>query len=583
MPTATATPDTRSQLCSAVLAGPSDRRAPRALRDRVLAERKEQLLVLRHALATSAPSGFPAGCADRAWHVLVAADDADPDSTADVLLSPPVGLWLVRALRRLALGLTAGPRARPDLGALSAVAAASALRAGVPFQLDVPVAHGVVTLPTVGWFTLPPGPADDRPTHLPLRHDGGRFALDTPPSAPEAAFQRLDAHRCGTGEHPLTAVLEDVDPHRAFTDPVPPAPLDETGRARWTALLDRAWELLERCAPDHAAELSGGPLTLVPPTGAEHDGSSSAAAFGAVALPEAATATELAELLVRERQHGKLSALTGLVRLHDADATPSFHAPWRDDPRPLGAVLHGIYALTGVAELWHGLRAGLPADQRADAEYAFALRRAQVRAAMGTVLNAPELTAEGRALLAACAHRLDACADQPAVEVVRAVDRVVAEHRALWRIRHVRPYPADVSCLTGAWLERRPKPFRLQVRTEVHPTGADLPEADPSGAGRAPARAALLRALATGERMPVADEVDAACARGDVRTALAGYRKRLLAEPDDLQAWAGLALASRREALLAVPEVVKAVHADALARTGTPPDPLLLADWVGER
>ncbi|WP_433731951.1 aKG-HExxH-type peptide beta-hydroxylase [Actinoplanes sp. CA-051413] len=28
------------------------------------------------------------------------------------------------------------------------------------------------------------------------------------------------------------------------------------------------------------------------------------------------------------------------------------HAPWRDNPRPLGGLMHGVYAFFGFAGLW---------------------------------------------------------------------------------------------------------------------------------------------------------------------------------------------------------------------------------------
>ena len=58
----------------------------------------------------------------------------------------------------------------PDFGYLAAVAAAAAVRLGIPFELDVPVRDGRVPLPGLGCLTgLEPGrmdPAEQRRRRL---------------------------------------------------------------------------------------------------------------------------------------------------------------------------------------------------------------------------------------------------------------------------------------------------------------------------------------------------------------------------------------------------------------------------------
>ena len=67
------------------------------------------------------------------------------------------------------------------------------------------------------------------------------------------------------------------------------------------------------------------------------------------AVPDDAT---LAVLLVHEVQHLKLSAVLDVCDLFDRDDTRTLGVPWRDDPRPVEGVLHGVYAHLAVADVW---------------------------------------------------------------------------------------------------------------------------------------------------------------------------------------------------------------------------------------
>ncbi|MDT3400416.1 HEXXH motif domain-containing protein, partial [Streptomyces sp. B1866] len=90
---------------------------------------------------------------------------------------------------------------------------------------------------------------------------------------------------------------------------------------------------------------------------------------------------------------------------------------------------------------------------------------------------------------------------------------------------------------------------------------------------------------------PAAGEGDAPAvadldwAAGERAAALRGYRARLAVDPDDIAAWAGLALTlpagPARTALLRRPEVVLRVHRTVRTAAGAGPDPVALAEWAG--
>jgi uncharacterized protein len=74
-----------------------------------------------------------------------------------------------------------------------------------------------------------------------------------------------------------------------------------------------------------------------------------------VALPE--DGETLALLLIHEFQHVKPGAMLDLFELCDPVAAGRlFYAPWRDDPRPVEALLQGTYAHVGVTDYWRARR-----------------------------------------------------------------------------------------------------------------------------------------------------------------------------------------------------------------------------------
>lgn len=64
-----------------------------------------------------------------------------------------------------------------------------------------------------------------------------------------------------------------------------------------------------------------------------------------------ADATTLAIGIIHEYQHNQLDLVAAIEPfVHRADNQDLFYSPWRDDPRPLMGLIHGIHAFLGVAE-----------------------------------------------------------------------------------------------------------------------------------------------------------------------------------------------------------------------------------------
>jgi HEXXH motif-containing protein len=526
---------------------------------------------------------------EAAWRTLAEAERRNPDAVADILLYPAVGVWLTRALHYTRAGATT---AWSELGYLNGITAAAAIRCDVPCTIRVPVWHGVVSLPTVGHVRVPGTfPVGSVEVHCAGRASRVRvdkvvsIALDD--SA--AAFAPARKHTCRSRGMTLCAWVDDQDPYHGFGEPRPATELTDSAAAEWRKILDEAWDVLTLNHPAYARELAAGLRGLVPiEPDTDTVGASSPAAFGGIRLSANGSAIEFAEAMVHEMQHSKLNALLGLVQLTEDDGGRRHLAPWRDDPRPLIGIVHGVYAFTCGVEFW--LRHGVGTDdvEARNVDFDIAHRRLQVRHALRTLESSGRLTPAGVALVDAVAARLTVCEQAPAdAALSRTVTALVDDHRALWRLRHARPDPGTVAALAAAWLDgTAPPAFPDRSRIVV------------GDERRLPAnRRNLLRAGVTEPELFAAlvrrptslpgttPRADAALCTGDAAGAADAYRQRLLVEPGDAQAWAGLGLALRAQgraaaALLARPEVTVAVHQRVRALDGRAPDPAALGTWL---
>jgi HEXXH motif-containing protein len=524
------------------------------------------------------------------WQILATAEERVPETARDVLMYPAVGAWATRMIRRL-LGAVDDPVPLwTEAGYLHTLTAAVAFRAGIPFSLRVPVLFGAVNLPTVGQIRLPSrfpaGVAN-------VRHDRDglhvRSGLDriTLPSDEETAFflpTRSPVHVSDRGA--LRFRFDDTDPYREFGEPRPPRRLDHTEFAEWDKLLAEAWNLLSAHHPRYAAELASTLAMLAPAkAGDALFAASSRAAFGGMLVTPKSSAALLAEVLVHELQHSKFNALLDLVPLLHNTGEPTLYAPWRDDPRPAAGLLHGIYAFTSTVEFNRTHRKRASGPEARLAEYLFARRRAQVRQTIDIARALPELTEAGRRFVDIADERL-ARYEQDRIDdgMAEAVAQLDAGHRAGWRWRHHDFAEEDVESLTTAFLRGvrvrgLPRPAVVPHRREPGSTWRfallKLKVLDPAG---------FAETTAEGTVPPA----DVAFATGDHHTAATRYRALVGTNSQDSEAWIGLGLALRAlgdaegaEGILGFPALTVAIHERIRERTGSAPDPVALAGWVG--
>ena len=145
------------------------------------------------------------------------------------------------------------------------------------------------------------------------------------------------------------------------------------------------------------------------------DSATAIEAIGAVLLTPPRHAEGLALTLLHEFQHTKLAALEHVVVLHHGDQRQQYHVRWRDDSRPLSAVLHGAYAHLGVAEYWHSaLRLG-EAYPRDVARREFVYWCDAVAEALDQIRESRDLTAAGHRFIAGMTEGLSLLCDSAAI------------------------------------------------------------------------------------------------------------------------------------------------------------------------
>ncbi len=180
----------------------------------------------------------------------------------------------------------------------------------------------------------------------------------------------------------------------------------------------------------------------------------------------------LADHFIHELQHNRLQLIeeSGPLFEPGAGEEARHYSPWRDKPRGLYGIFHGIYVFLGVGRFW---RAVYAADDVGPRDRAYALDRllrlpVQLELALGVVHRHARLTPLGRSIL---------------VELTMDVARL---HRAVagWAL------PADARALTvgedGVYVPEtgeaggRPLTVRAALlehlrRNEAHADGATLP------------------------------------------------------------------------------------------------------------
>jgi HEXXH motif-containing protein len=531
-----------------------------------------------------ATAAFRAG-----YQLLAEAQAADPAAVVWLLGLPHVGSWAHECLASLDNG------SPPDFGYLAVVAAAAAAGLGIRFEIDVPVRDGRVPLPSLGclevagqgeWATLS---SDGERLRV-----GEHIEVACAALVPDNGSRRAVPHWQGT---PLVravasgqvweVLLETADPYLdRYALPMRTAmPTDEV--TNWRRLIQSAWELLVSHHEWAAGPVAEGVPVIVPlRSRSDLDSATSPAAFGAIATSIPPTPVSMAETLVHEFQHIKLCGLMDMLPLVEP-GTERGYAPWREDPRPMGGILQGVYAFTGIVRFWDvQRRLETQPEGILRASVLYERWRLAIERVTATLLSSGALTPTGIRFVTKLRERGQRGEPEPvpaeAIEIAREVD---FDNWLIWQLRHTAVDSAEAAGLAAAYQRGethgdRPLPAAW-IKEDFRDVDSVIPRSRLLNMRYQKPR--RYRELCDAD-LPGLGAADALLVRGNASAAVAAYRKGLHVEPDPA-AWIGLALALGRLSAEAAPPVLGMrlpllfeVHA-CLAEQGTHVDPLDLAAW----
>ncbi|MFI6404810.1 aKG-HExxH-type peptide beta-hydroxylase [Streptomyces sp. NPDC050548] len=570
------------------------------------AERSRRLLLLRaldDGLAHDLPDEGTTMPYAEAWELLERVQRQAPEVFESVLMAPTTGMWVSLTLRRIRGRSYEDSPLWVVAGYLTALAAAAGIRAGLEFEITVPVRRGLVQLPTIGCALLPTSETWSTARvvagagRVRIAGADGEAEVDPVRDGRGPAWLPVRRLRLGTGASAKELVLDELDPYRTYPGPSEPWLLSAEEAAEWESLLTEAWKMLLRDAPVSAEAMRLG-LTSVAPTSTRERfrpySGTAGDAFGGVTASRPHDPAQLAATLVHEFQHTKLGGLMHLGALSEpATDGRLFYAPWRDDPRPLSGLMQGIYAFHGVTRFWRTHRYAVDAVHAPMAHFEFALWRTQVWDALSQVRDGDGLTPLGRRVLEQLGECLERwLEDEVPTAELRLAEEAAADHRARWRTHHLRPPARVVEQAAQAWQrgDKRP-PAALQ---DAKPLVVPDTEVRLLDGAAVLARHVLTdpdghwRHFAGAGGVEGADEADVLLACGDRAAAFAAFAARLSAKGAPVVAWVGLGRslppdqAPAARLLLRFPERARAVQDALEVMTGRGADPVRLAAWLAD-
>lgn len=549
---------------------------------------KHAMLLL--AISQAADGSGPGPRAFRAgYDLLTRVQQADGSSAAWLFSLPQLGGWANDCLIRMENG------AEPDLAYLACAAAAAAVQANIPFELDVPVRDGRVLLPGLGSIHVTTTAALVR-----LHSDGERVEIDghfeaipsdlvpdDGSSDPVHQWSGTPLVRLAADGLDWNVLLETTDLYLdryalPMATDLSPGDVD-----RWRQRMRTAWEILVRHHRSVAEPIAVGLSVVVPLTSRSEDdlvGGTSPAAFGAIATSWPPDAVTLAETLVHEFQHVKLCGLMDMIPLVEA-SDKRVYAPWREDPRPAGGLLQGLYAHLQIARFWNTQQhvASEP-DDVFHAQTSFARWRSTIGITAETLHQSGCLNPAGQRFVHMLRREGEVLQAEYLPEVPQQIARELAlDHWLTWQVRHLATDPDGVGSLAAAY--RRGESFRDQspVRTWI---AADTRKIGSDKRSRLLNLHYLLPARYREMRSPgtfCLSEADDHLIGGRTSAALEAYRNQITGsvglEPD---AWIGLTIALYRLGIFspeAALSVDLALMLDVHTSLGERVDPLDLASW----
>ncbi len=566
---------------------------PEVVRQLVEAQHSKHLMLL-HALAEAVDLADPAGRATAAFQVgfnlMAQVQAADSDTVAWQLGLPQLGGWAHDCLTSLDQG------SLPDFGYLASAAAAAAVRAGIPFELDVPARDGRVLLPGLGclYVTAPL-------TWIRLSGDGVRVAagddIDVPGAAlapddgcgePIPQWQGTPLIRAAADGHAWDVLLETCDRHLDRYAQRMSTAMTADEITHWRQIIESAWLVLVRHHSWVAASMARGVSVIVPLTPeSDQDSATTPTAFGAIATSLPPDPVMMAETLVHEFQHLKLCGLMDMLPLI-RPSEERVYAPWRQDPRPAGGLLQGVYAFLGIARFWDAQRhVETDLDDILRAEVMYERWRPSIELTTSSLLATDALTPTGSRFVNLIREQGVSLESESVSAEAKEIAREVAlDHRLTWLVRHEAFDAAEVASLAASYQqgeqladqtlpEARIEEETRKVDSAVRSRLLEMRHLEPR----------RYRELCITE-VPGLSKADALLINGPASAAVQAYRDEIAVDGGQPEDWVGLALAVHRylpsDPLRQILSTKLPLMFDmyvCLSQQGTRSDPLDLAAW----
>lgn len=377
-------------------------------------------LLIQDVVRTSARVGHEqAAVARDGYSALAEVQRAAPEAVRDVLSYPFVGAWALRCALLLRQGAGASP------AVLARVAAAAAIRGRVP--LDVHIGHvgSGLCLPSLGT-------ADVRGLVTVVScSDGAEVVGDTSVTVDGPGWRGL--RRISSADGRFDVLLDGTLPRSVPPGLATRSTLSDDEVDTWRERLLAGWQLLVDETPATADEVAT-VLRVVAPlrrSPAKAVSATLSDAFGCVVMSLPDNDVHTAVTLTHEVQHAKLTALTDLVRLVDIDSPARFYAPWREDPRPVLGLTHGLYAHLAIAGFWRRYREVADTAGRFEADVEYARWVVACREVVDELLGSDLLTSPGRRFVLGIAAQLaEWSGDSVLPAALELAERQASAHRA---------------------------------------------------------------------------------------------------------------------------------------------------------
>ena len=311
---------------------------------------------------------------------------------------------------------------------------------------------------------------------------GGRLCLGAAGTlpldrrGPSAASEGLTLHEC-----PLARVDGYAVPLHPHALHVPGLAVGEPAvraglayHARHVDLVERTLQLIRRHAPEsfdafrRVIRLIG----LKPLAWGGFDDFSPAEMPGAFVASVIDNPFVLADHFIHELQHNRLQLVEegGPLFEPGAGQEARYYSPWRDKPRGLYGIFHGVYVFLGVGRFWRAVYAAGDVGPR---DRAYALDRllrlpVQLDLALGVLHRHARLTALGRSIL------VELTADVSRLHRAGAGWGLPVDCPAL-TVEEDGGYVSETSAAGGRALTVRAALLEHLRRNEAHAEGATLP------------------------------------------------------------------------------------------------------------